>query len=803
MSAVQGGRGLPLISSIKGRLAALAVVSTLLLGVGGWYTQDVIARQIARDTRALGGQERLRGRTDALEQAVQTLEFQLYHAALSLEATRQSAVTRQLDVVEQEGQRLIAAAAQVGAPFGRAVADLRPLLPRLHEQVDGLLRLMGDAELRYPAMPYMVERLSPDNEAFLGAVTVALDEGRRMLAEGEGPGGVVAQAEVIDLFQELRFARTQQTQLFRMFVANRSGAFGQPLEAMRRTEGGVELYAQRTDELLARLQALAEAGRLGLEQRAALEVIAGAQQRYAQNLTVVMDIYRSDRWRSDLAKLRDETRPLFDRLWGAIGEFKRGVERQTAEGLRDAEESTRGLSWLIGLFGSAIALFLLTVIVTFEFGLRRPLVLVATAMEEAAHGRRTTRVPTPTIREVRRLVETFEYMQGQVRTRQARLEESERRFRALVDNAVDSLLVFDRRGRIVDANRHAEEAFGYHREELLTLNLADVAESCSEGGVEEIWRKVTRDGAGTCEGVCRRRDGSTYPAETRVGPVEWEGGRVMLALVRDVGERKQLEGQLLQSEKLASIGQLAAGVAHEINNPVGYVHSNLTTLRRYTDELFGLLDRYQRLETALPADAEGLAELRRYREEIDAAYLREDIPKLVEESLEGAQRVKGIVQDLRDFSRSDSGEWEVTDLHRHLDGTLNIAHNETKYKAEVIKEYGEIPPVRCLPSQISQVFLNLLVNAAHAIEAQGTITVRTGAEGGRVWVEVEDSGRGIPPEDLGRIFDPFFTTKPVGSGTGLGLALSYGIVQRHRGEIEVASEVGKGSRFRVWLPVGS
>lgn len=259
--------------------------------------------------------------------------------------------------------------------------------------------------------------------------------------------------------------------------------------------------------------------------------------------------------------------------------------------------------------------------------------------------------------------------------------------------------------------------------------------------------------------------------------------------------------QLLQSEKLASIGQLAAGVAHEINNPVGYVYSNLGTLQKYIDNLFQMLESYEQLEALVGVDEAVLKDLQQLKQELDLDYLKQDVRDLVSESREGIARVKGIVQDLKDFSHVDEAEWQWADLHRGLDSTLNIVNNEIKYKAEVVKEYGELPEVECLASQLNQVFMNLLVNAAHAIEDRGMITLRTGHENDKVWVAVSDTGSGITAENLKNIFDPFFTTKDVGTGTGLGLSLSYGIVQKHGGHIEVDSEVGKGTTFTVHLPV--
>ena len=260
--------------------------------------------------------------------------------------------------------------------------------------------------------------------------------------------------------------------------------------------------------------------------------------------------------------------------------------------------------------------------------------------------------------------------------------------------------------------------------------------------------------------------------------------------------------QLLQAEKMASIGQLAAGIAHEINNPVGFVNSNMGTLQSYVATLFGVIDDYERAGGADPLLAARYAAV---RANADLAFLRQDVDELVKESMDGLKRVRDIVQALKDFSHVGETEWQVADLHRGLDSTLSIVGNELKFKATVEKHYGALPQIPCLASQLNQVFMNLLVNAGHAITEvtpmRGLITIRTGAEGDWVWVEVGDNGHGIAPEHLSRIFEPFFTTKLVGGGTGLGLSLSYGIVNKHGGRIEVASQPGAGARFTVWLPV--
>ncbi|WP_271408333.1 ATP-binding protein [Pseudomonas sp. Q1-7] len=259
-----------------------------------------------------------------------------------------------------------------------------------------------------------------------------------------------------------------------------------------------------------------------------------------------------------------------------------------------------------------------------------------------------------------------------------------------------------------------------------------------------------------------------------------------------VHKLEKANAQLLQSEKLAAIGQLAAGVAHEINNPIGYVFSNLKTLSGYVNDLLRIVDAVDGVGS--------LEELQQLKQSLEYDYIRNDVEALIHESGDGIERVKKIITSLKDFSHIEEEEFRPADLHKGVDSTLNLVNNELKYKAEVVREYGALPLVECIPSQINQVVMNLLINAAHAIEGFGRITLRSGHEDDWVWLEVEDDGKGIDPAILHRIYEPFFTTKPVGKGTGLGLALSYNIVQKHNGRIEVASQPGQGTRFRVWLP---
>ncbi len=302
------------------------------------------------------------------------------------------------------------------------------------------------------------------------------------------------------------------------------------------------------------------------------------------------------------------------------------------------------------------------------------------------------------------------------------------------------------------------------------------------------------------DGVAHILERSHLLAEIRSKNQELERDRAEQAkLIKQLSEAQD---QLLQQEKMASIGQLAAGVAHEINNPVGYVNSNINSLEGYINDLFDLLECYAKLEKSPGADPTVVQAIAKMRKDIDFDFIQDDVHDLVKESKEGVLRVKQIVKDLKDFSHVDEAEWQMADLVQGINSTLNIVHNELKYKANIVKEYDTIPLVECVPSQINQVVMNLLVNAGHAIEERGTITIRTKlVDQAHACFEVQDTGKGISEENLAKIFNPFFTTKPVGKGTGLGLSLSYSIIEKHGGEITVQSKVGEGTCFRVTLPI--
>lgn len=414
-------------------------------------------------------------------------------------------------------------------------------------------------------------------------------------------------------------------------------------------------------------------------------------------------------------------------------------------------------------------------------------------------------------------------LQREIEARQ-KVEAALRLTQFSVDHATSAVFWLTADGSICYVNEAACRLTLHPRGMLMTLHFYDIEVGATPEHWVHQWEHIQDHRSYTIETRVRIRDNIVVPVEVTVNYLEYAGREYAFISVRDIGERKQAEQslknsyaelseinrqleeahqQLLQAEKMASIGQLAAGVAHEINNPIAFINSNLGTLQTYVGKLLQLLAIYERTQPLLGGHPELQQEIERMRQALDLDYMRTDLKSMMEESLEGVQRVRRIVQDLKDFSRAGENQRQPIDLNASVDSTLNLVGAEIRSKAELRQEYGKIPLVPAVPVQLNQVFMNLLVNASQAIETYGVIVIRSGQEEDWVWVEIEDNGCGIAADDLPRIFEPFFTTREVGSGIGLGLSLSYGIITQHRGRIEVRSEVGRGSTFRVWLPINA
>lgn len=385
--------------------------------------------------------------------------------------------------------------------------------------------------------------------------------------------------------------------------------------------------------------------------------------------------------------------------------------------------------------------------------------------------------------------------------------------------AISSILIaLDQEDRIVEWNSSAEKTFGRTRDEVLGKTLAECGVKWEGKTVGEAVEYCKKTGE-TCkldDIPFQGTDGKDRFLGMTISPVLIEKGSAIgsMILAADITDRRLLERQLVQAQKLESIGQLAAGIAHEINTPIQYVGDNTRFLKEGFEDLDRLVERYQDLARASRERAgveEVLHRVIETADEIDLDYLREEIPAAIEQSLEGVDRVAKIVRAMKEFSHPGNEEKTLTDINRAIENTVTVARNEWKYVADLDTKFDEVlPPVPCLPGELNQVILNMVVNAAHAIaevvgdgaNGKGNIFIRTRKEGEWAEIRIEDTGAGIPEEIRERIFDPFFTTKQVGRGTGQGLSIAHNvIVEKHGGTIDVDSEVGKGTTFIIRLPL--
>lgn len=390
--------------------------------------------------------------------------------------------------------------------------------------------------------------------------------------------------------------------------------------------------------------------------------------------------------------------------------------------------------------------------------------------------------------------------------------ESDRRYRQVAEAALDAVVVADEAGTITLVNRSAETIFGYSTEELMGRSLtALMPPSYRDAHLRGLRRYVETREARVIGTVIelrgRRKSGEEFPIEMSLSAVEHGGAVEFLGVIRDQTERSRMQAALLQSEKLASIGLLSAGIAHEINNPMSYVANNLHVLRRDTSALFEVLDAYEAGREAIAQAApEVLARADAAAERADFAYVRANLDRLFSRTGEGIERVSRIVESLRSLARTERPQMTTADLRDVVSAGVAVARKRLqRHGGEVEVALSDDARVECIPALLSQAVLNLLTNAALAVEAAhpaggGRVRVASRRAPGAMVIEVSDNGEGIAQENLPRLFDPFFTTRPVGEGTGLGLSITHSIVAAHRGRVEVESEPGVGATFRIVLP---
>lgn len=377
-----------------------------------------------------------------------------------------------------------------------------------------------------------------------------------------------------------------------------------------------------------------------------------------------------------------------------------------------------------------------------------------------------------------------------------------------IEQTRDYVMVTDKDRKFLYVNPAFEQGTGYSKEEALgkTPRILHSGRQ-SEEFYEELWKTLSSGHFWHGEVVNQKKNGKLFWTELSISPVTDGKGQIVnfIGVSRDKTKERALQAQLLQSQKMESIGTLAGGIAHEINNPIGFVYSNVGSLQTYLGDFLALLRLYHDLELFLespdPKIKKILAEIEAKKKQIDLDFMVKDIGGLVKDTLEGAERIKSIVANLREFAHTGTGNMELSDLNDAIQKTLKLLNNELKFRIEVVTELELEEQVVCYPQEIKQVLLNLILNAAQAIPEKGTIHIKTAKEDSEAVIRIKDSGTGISPENMTRLFEPFFTTKGVGKGTGLGLSVSYNIIKKHQGKISAESKVGVGSIFTVRLPI--
>jgi PAS domain S-box-containing protein len=463
-------------------------------------------------------------------------------------------------------------------------------------------------------------------------------------------------------------------------------------------------------------------------------------------------------------------------------------------------QTMQTILFVIGLNLAVMVVCGLVLFINSRKSILDPIVELGQAAANLARGDLSTKVKINATGEIGMLVESFSRMAEDLE----KTTVSKKTLETILDSMPFGVIIISRDKRIIGVNNAAMTLLGYDSKDELAGQICNKTLCPAEEyncPIIDLNQKVER-----CEKTLVGKDGRLIPVLKTVVPISIGGEDVFLEAVVDLTDLKKAEEELkmlqagmIHQDKMASIGQLAAGVAHEINNPAGFIMSNLGSLRRYTDKLRDFMRIQSAALEELPP--EKTATVKDQAKALQIDFVCADVDNLIRESMDGMERIRKIVQDLKSFSRVDESENKLADINEGLESALNIVWNELKYKSTVKREYGVIPKTLCNLGKLNQVFMNLLLNASHAIEMTGEIVVRTWSQDKNIYVSISDTGCGIPEDIRNKIFDPFYTTKEVGKGTGLGLSIAYDIVRKHNGEIRVESSVGKGSTFTIRIPV--
>lgn len=521
--------------------------------------------------------------------------------------------------------------------------------------------------------------------------------------------------------------------------------------------------------------------------------------------------------------------------------------------LEKVDDALAAWSWRILGWGFFLTVLVAGLLLYISQAITRPIIALARSAENIAQGNFGQATPVASGDEIGHLAMQFNRMITHLRKAQAQLKASEKRNRTLLESASSAMIgialvdiVGPRRALFRYVNKALCQLSGYDREEMLGMSINVVMHPDDLGLVWRAFRRKNDGNQVVAPVVARgvRKDGLVVPVEMSTSVTQHEGRAVLSVFIRDISEKvraeeqirryqeqleqtvlertrdlqdsldrlKKTQSQLLHSEKLASIGQLAAGIAHEINTPAQFIGDNAQFLRQANKDFARFFSEDREFLTALRNHhADIAASLERLRQEADVDFLLRETPLAIEQILDGVERISRIVGSMREFAHPGTREKTPMDLNRALENTVTVARNEWKYNADLEMDLDpDLPMVSCLPNEINQVFLNVLVNASQAIHektperdgAKGRITISTRRRDDAAEVRIADTGAGIPEDVQARIFDPFFTTKEVGRGTGQGLAIAYAVVvEKHQGEICFETRQGEGTTFIIRLPI--
>ncbi|MCB1875376.1 MAG: PAS domain S-box protein [Chromatiales bacterium] len=797
--------------SIRNRFLVTTVGLAVVLLVLAVYAQHLFSESVQASQSATESQQQLRKVLDSIKAPLRGAESVVYRYAISLDPTLEWLLEDNMRWVQDRVSALLDSplTAEQGS-LRDEVLELKDNITQLEGEVRSLMKIIGETETRYPGMSLLTSKLVPLNQEFQSTLQRAVAEGREL--RDESPEA----ADAFDLLLELRHYWLLQVSAFRVFIANRSGVFGEPTEAMRKARADRQFYAEHVGELLQQLKAISSQNALGFQQTEAIDILVQTRTEREKYVEAADRIYSSAGWRADLPILNDRVRPLLDQCWSTISQFEVLLERRADAAQAKAGDMLGTLSQVIWLFAAIVFLLLLLAYYVFEYAIRRPILKVAEAMEGEARNATTIPLAPTRLHEPDLLISAFTSMQEQVRSRQQRIE-------SILDNAGEGIVTIDDDGTI--------ESFNLAAARIYELPAADAVGEDFLSLLGEDFRPDRRTNTadflagltgGLLEVTGSRKGGEEFPMDLSISEMWLDRRRLFIAVLRDITERKHAEeqlheaiaatkaasvqlaekngeltssleelrrtqAQLVESEKMASLGGLVAGVAHEINTPVGIGVTAASHLQQRVEDLREAFDENRLKKSTL-------------KEFVDSSYEGAGI------ILTNLQRAADLVQSFKQVAVD-----QATDSRRrfNLRGyfdevllSLRPTLKKTPHKVEV--DCPANLEVDSYPGACSQIITNLIMNSLkHAFEDGESGHLRIGAElrNRSLVLTYSDDGRGIPSENLKKIFEPFFTTKRGQGGSGLGMHLVYNIVtQRLGGKIRCESTVGEGTRFVMEFP---